>query len=156
MRKIVLRLLALCALPCLFACTKDSRTEGNVFLPKGDAAQGKAHFVSMGCTGCHVVVGAELPEPDADAPVRVILGSRTGRVMTYGDLVTSIVNPSHKLAGRYRKDEVSEEGQSIMTVYNDVMTVTQLSDLVAFLQDHYEKAVRPGYRYPVYKYGGDK
>lgn len=156
MRKIVLKLLALCALPWLFACTQDSRMEGNVFLPEGDAAQGKAHFVSLGCTSCHVVVGADLPEPEADAPVRVILGSRTGRIMTYGDLVTSIINPSHKLARRYRKDEVSEEGQSIMKVYNDVMTVTQLSDLVAFLEKHYEKADRPGYRYPVYKYGDDK
>jgi hypothetical protein len=37
-----------------------------------------------------------------------------------------------------------------MTSYNDVLTVTQLTDLVAFLQAHYEKAERPGYKYPVY------
>jgi len=39
-----------------------------------------------------------------------------------------------------------------MTIYNDVLTVTQLTDLVAFLQAHYEQADRPGYRYPAYTY----
>jgi len=127
--------------------------QGGIHLPEGDASAGEMHFVSLGCVGCHSVIGAELPEPVG--PVRVLLGSRTGRRMSYGELVTSIVNPSHRLSGRYSRDEVSREGESLMTSYNDVLTVTQLTDLVAFLQAHYEKADRPGYKYPVYTYQSD-
>jgi len=75
--------------------------------------------------------------------------------MSYGQLATSIVNPSHRLSRRYRTDEVSQEGESLMTSYNDVLTVTQLTDLIAFLQAHYREAERPGYKYPVYTYQSD-
>jgi len=154
-RALHIKLTALCTLALLAACDQDPRSKGGVFLPPGDAAKGETQFVSLGCVSCHTVVGAELPEPAAAGPVRVLLGSRTGRNMSYGELVTSIVNPSHRLASRYPEARVSAEGESIMTAYNDVMTVTQLTDLVAFLQAHYEKSDRPGYRYPVYTYGDD-
>jgi hypothetical protein len=65
------------------------------------------------------------------------------RVKTYGDLVTSIINPSHKLAPGYRPDDVTEGGRSLMerAYLNEVMTVQELIDLVAYLQPLYE--VRP-------------
>jgi hypothetical protein len=148
-------LVALFALFCISACDLSDRGQGDFYLPEGDAAKGEEYFVSLGCVSCHKVVGADLPEPAEAGPVRVLLGSRTTGTMSYGQLVTSIVNPSHKLSARYRKDEVSHEGESLMTVYNDVLTVTQLTDLVAFLQAHYTKAERPGYKYPVYDYRSD-
>jgi len=155
LRSSFISLVALCGLICLSACVPDDRKQGDIYLPEGDAPTGEMHFVSLGCVSCHSVIGAELPEPAEAGPVRVLLGSRTGRRMSYGELVTSIVNPSHRLSGRYRKDEVSREGKSLMTSYNDVLTVTQLTDLVAFLQAHYEKADRPGYEYPVYTHQSD-
>ena len=112
-------------------------------------------LVSLGCVSCHSVIGAEPPDPAEAGPVRVVLGSRSGRRMSYGQLVTSIVNPSHRLSARYHKDEVSQQGESLMTSYNDVLTVTQLTDLIAFLQKHYVKAERPGYKYHVYSYQSD-
>ena len=150
MRSLFISLVALCALTCLSACERDERKQGDIYLPKGDASTGAMHFVSLGCVGCHSVIGTELPEPAEAGPVRVLLGSRSGRSMSYGELVTSIVNPSHRLSPRYRRDEVSQDGESLMTSYNDVLTVTQLTDLVAFLQAHYRKADRPGYRYRDY------
>ncbi len=123
--------------------------QGDIYLPEGDAAKGKMHFVSLGCIGCHSVVDADLPEPAQPGAVRVLLGSRTSANISYGQLVTAIVNPSHRLSPRYRKDEVSQDGESLMISYNDVLTVTQLTDLVAFLQSSY-KAERVGYKYPVY------
>ncbi len=135
------------ALLALGGCDPGDRAQGRIHLPEGDPERGKAHFVALGCVNCHVVVGAELPEPEG--PLRVILGS-TGRIASYGDLVTSIVNPSHKLSPRYREDEVSEDGESLMAVYNDVMTVSQLTDLVAFLQQHYQRISRPRYQYRRY------
>jgi len=148
MRKL---LIGLAASLSVSACDLDARRQ-DLHLPKGDAARGETTFVSLGCVSCHSGTGAELPEPDEAGPIRVALGSRTGRRMSYGRLVTSIVNPSHRLASRYRKDEVSEDGESLMSTYNDVMTVTQLTDLVAFLQAHYTDTERPGYKYPVYDY----
>jgi hypothetical protein len=140
----------------LSACDQADPRRVDLHLPEGDSAKGEVHFVALGCSGCHSVVGADLPEPAEPGPVRVLLGSRSTGGMSYGRLVTAIVNPSHRLAGRYRSDEVSEDGESLMTTYNDVMTVTQLMDLVAFLQDHYQVGERPGYRYPTYNYKADE
>ena len=145
-------LIALCALTCLAACDRDTQGHGDIHLPEGDAARGKMLFVSLGCVSCHSVIGAELPEPAETGPVRVLLGSHTGLKMSYGQLVTSIVNPSHRLSPRHRKDRVSKDGESLMTFYNDVLTVTQLTDLVAFLQAHYKQADRRGYDYPAHTY----
>lgn len=150
MRSLFNSLLALCMLTCLSACDRDNRRQVDIYLPEGDAAKGKMHFVSLGCVSCHSVIGADLPEPAEEGPVRVLLGSHTGLKMSYGQLVTSIVNPSHRLSPRYRKDRISREGESLMTFYNDVLTVTQLTDLVAFLQAHYETADRPDYEYRAY------
>ena len=46
---------------------------------------------------------------------------------------------------------VSEDGQSKMYVYNEVMTVQELIDLVAYLQNRYEVVVPP-YDYRIYPY----
>ena len=155
MRSLVVSLVSIFCLLCVSACEQVEQRQGAIHLPEGDATKGAEHFVSLGCVNCHQVVGAELPDPVDAGPVRVLLGSNTGRAMSYNKLVTSIVNPSHKLTTRYRKDKVSQEGQSLMTSYNDVLTVTQLTDLVAFLQAHYVQAERPGYKYPVYSYKSD-
>jgi len=39
-----------------------------------------------------------------------------------------------------------------MTVYNDVMTVAQLIDIVTFLEEHYELRPYEPTRYPEYIY----
>jgi hypothetical protein len=155
LRSLLISLVALCALVCVSSCDRDDRRQGVIYLPEGDAAKGEMYFVSLGCVSCHSVIGAELPDSVEAGPVRVLLGSRTGRKMYYGQLVTSIVNPSHRLSARYRKDEVSQQGGSLMTSYNDVLTVTQLTDLIAFLQKYYVKAERPGYTYHVHSYQSD-
>ena len=126
-------------------------TQGFV-LPEGNDENGRDAFVSLGCTACHTVRDLDLPMPAAKGPVTVVLGGRVARVKTYDQLLSSIVNPSHRLARGFPKDAVSRGDQSLMTVYNDVMTVTQLIDIVAFLQSEYELIPRPGYRYRVYSY----
>ncbi len=138
----------LLGLIALSGCDPQVRTQSQIHLPEGDAERGRTVFVEVGCVNCHSVVGAELPE--GDGPVRVVLGS-SGRVKTYGDLVTSVVNPSHKLSRRYRPEAVSADGESLMVTFNDVMTVTQLTDIVAFLQGHYQRMDRPRYQYRRYE-----
>ena len=51
--------------------------------------------------------------------------------------MTSIINSSRRLAKGYSDEYVQEEGLSKMAVYNDAMTVSQLVDLVKFLQSKY-------------------
>jgi len=137
-------------LPALFLVACAEPTGSGFALPEGDVATGQALFVSYGCIGCHEVLGMDLPRPEAEGPVRVVLGGRVSRLQTYPELVTAIVNPSHRLIRARRADEVSQDGESLMVVYNDVMTVTELINLVAFLESRYEEFERPGYRYMPY------
>lgn len=144
--------LALAAILLTGAAGCDMGQSQSIVLPEGDATRGQATFVELQCTGCHTVAKADLPEPQVKGPVSVVLGGNVSKVKSYGELVTSIINPSHKLARNIGRQEIARDGESVMTVYNDVMTVTEMIDLTAFLQSQYEKIERPGYRYPVYSY----
>ena len=79
------------------------------------------------------------------------LGGKVARIKTYGELVTSIINPSHRLAKAYPSDEIQIEGRSRMLNYNDAMTVSELIDLVAFLQPRYEIREYDMTYYPIYR-----
>lgn len=106
-------------------------------LPPGDVAAGKAAFRSLGCIECHSVLGeTDLPAPTA--PTRMELGGKLYRVTTYGQLVTSIIHPSHSISDR-APQEVRTAGSTTMRNFNDSMTVTQLIDLVSFLHSKYSK-----------------
>lgn len=119
-------------------------------LPEGDVERGQALFVEYQCTACHTVRDLDLPAPTEAGPVKVSLGGRVSKLATYEELVTSIVNPSHKLVRFGKAEELTADGESLMAVYNDVMTVTDLIDLVAFLDSRYEEFERPGYRYTLH------
>lgn len=119
-------------------------------LPEGDPEKGQQLFVSYSCTSCHTVRHLELPEPEVKGPVTVSLGGRVSKLKSYQELLTSVVNPSHQLVKRRRAEEVSQDGESLMTVYNDVMTVTELTHIVAFLESRYEEFERPKVRYTIH------
>jgi hypothetical protein len=137
----------LCFIVCLIGCAP----RDNAFtLPPGDAERGQKAFVAFRCYDCHRVNGVDLPVGEEPDQVMVDLGGEVERLKDYGDLVTAIVNPSHRLAKGYDASLVADEGKSRMTVYNDVMTVSQLTDIVAFLQAHYELRPYEPTRYPDY------
>jgi L-cysteine S-thiosulfotransferase len=131
---------------CLAGCAKHDDT--SYTLPPGNAERGQAAFIAFRCYDCHRVQGVELPVGEEPDQVVVELGSERNRIKTYGDLVTAIVNPSHNLAKGYTPSLVAQDGKSRMTVYNDVMTVAQLIDIVAFLQAHYELQPHTPTTYP--------
>jgi len=114
-------------------------------LPDGNIDKGKETFVSLQCTSCHTVAGEDFPAP---AHLNIPLGGETPRIRTYGELVTSIINPSHIISARYR-EELREVKESPMTNFNDTMTVAQMIDLVAFLQSRY-RLIYPDQRPPYY------
>ncbi len=140
-------ILLLSLLAGLTACGQQQAEFG---LPEGDPEVGQALFVSYNCNTCHTVAGVDLPAPEVEGPVQVMLGGRVSRLKSYAELVTSVINPSHRFSRRLRSDEVSTDGESLMTVYNDVMTVTEMVNIVAFLEAQYAELERPGYRYRTY------
>jgi hypothetical protein len=105
-------------------------------LPPGDAERGQEAFLAFRCYDCHHIPGVDLPPAEEPDQVIVRLGGEVDRPKSYADLVTGIINPSHRLATGYAASMVADDGESRMTVYNDVMTVRQLTDIVTFLQDH--------------------
>lgn len=121
------------------ACT-NAKSAAGFRLPDGDVERGKATFMELNCHTCHNVKGTDIPAPSKEyAYVRVVeLGGQIRKVKTYGELVTSIINPSHVLAPGYPKELISKGNQSAMPDFNDKMTIRQLIDLVAFLQSRYE------------------
>ena len=115
-------------------------------LPPGDAEAGRATFVSIGCNYCHRIQGkVELAEGESEWTHT--LGGPVTKVKSYADLVTSIINPSHKLAPRYKAKATTDK--SPMPTYNDIMTVEELIDVVTFLEGTYS-VVRPAYQPYVY------
>ncbi|OIN08063.1 c-type cytochrome [Oceanisphaera psychrotolerans] len=105
-------------------------------LPPGDIQRGEQLFVDLQCLSCHTLEGYERPEGAQELSVG--LGGQVKSLKTYAELVTSVINPSHQLAKGYDTSTIQVEGTSVMPVYNDVITVSELVDLVAFLESKYE------------------
>lgn len=142
--------LMLVSLAALSACDRDAMMSSKGFrLPEGDAAVGRDVFLYMQCHQCHSISGEELPLIPGQEPPYVLLGGEVSQVKTYGQLVTAIINPTHRLAPGYAAEVVSEDGESNMYFYNEHMTVQELVDLVMFLQPHYDVIV-PQTRYRPY------
>ncbi len=144
------RMLAM-LLPIVFLAGCASKDEGFT-LPAGDAERGQRAFVDFRCFDCHDVHNVELPPRTESEKTIIKLGGEVTRVKTYGDLVTGIINPSHRLAKSYTPSESAQDGKSPMKVYNDVMIVAQLVDIATFLQEHYKLRPYEPTRYPTYHY----
>ena len=149
MRRIVTIFGILPALAALGGCEADRMFEKRFSLPEGNALDGQTAFIYLHWYECHTIDGVELPAVVSDEQPYVELGGQVSQVKTYGQLVTSIINPSHKLAPGYPIETISVDGQSKMPLYNGYMTVQELIDIVSFLQPYYEVIV-PQYHYRVY------
>lgn len=132
----------------LAACDSGPKGAMGFTLPDGDAEKGQANYVTFGCHSCHSTEA--VPQLEGAGEISVALGGETTRIKSYGELVTSIINPSHRVARRKSTDMADESGASKMVTYNDVMTVTQLIDMVAFVQSNYTLSPYSRSNYPVY------
>ncbi|NDV91249.1 c-type cytochrome [Alteromonas sp. 345S023] len=133
--------LLLITLLCLSvtACDLGPDSPRGFSLPKGNVDAGKAVFLKYGCIDCHTIEGVKVPDNHTyHIPKAVPLGGSSGSITTYGELVTSIINPSHKLTRRQPVSFTSEDGTSLMRDVNDELTVSELIDLVAYLQPKYK------------------
>ena len=140
-RAAVLASVVLCGLFAVAGCTPEGR---GFKLPAGDLERGRVEFVNLGCNDCHRVADIDLAV-DADTDLDIRLGGPVTHVKTYGELVTSVINPSHRIARPHPPQTVDVDGESMMRSYNSIMTVQQLVDLVAFLESEYELRAPPSY-----------
>lgn len=117
-------------------------------LPTGDIEAGKEAYKRLACHTCHSISAIEWTgEIDS---IKINLGGEVVDQKSYGELVTSVINPSHKISKNYKPEAVNEEGLSKMKNYNEVMTVQELVDLVTFLQSEYKISTPSIYYYPYY------
>ena len=150
-KKFVLLLFVICVICAIPGCEQERTSGVGLSLPQGDIENGRLAFIDLGCNKCHKVNGVEMPEYVGETSVTLNLGGEVLKVKTYGELVTSIINPSHRFALGYSDEEIKQNGESKMRLYNDEMTVAQLIDLVTFLQSHYQvKAYQPTPYMPYY------
>lgn len=122
-----------------WGCAPASKSSRGFRLPDGDVKRGEQAFRDLKCHRCHQVAGVETPAPEG---FHLTLGGETRRVKTYGELVTSIINPSHVMSPFYQK-ELAAAKESPMPRFTREMSVEQMIDLVAFLQSHYRLVESP-------------
>ncbi len=135
-------MIVLASVLMLGGCDREARMASQGFrLPDGDPQAGREAFIYMQCHQCHTIEGMELPIIPGQDPPYVELGGKVTAVKTYGQLITAIIYPSHKLANGYAEDVVSEDGASNMYIYNEHMTVQELIDIVMFLQPEYDVVI---------------
>ena len=137
--EVMYRILILCGAIAAGSALSGCDNEGQGFaLPPGSVEQGEAAFVELQCNCCHSVKDSVQRMQEGGHPqIYIQLGGEKTRVKTYGELVTSIINPSHRLARGMDPRHVNSEGESRMPRYNDVMKVQQLHDLTRFLSSKY-------------------
>lgn len=132
------------------ACDQGVDSPRGFSLPQGDAVAGEQAIIKHRCMACHTIGGLDGSGLSAEIPTKVELGGSSPRITTYAQLVTSIINPSHRISRGPYWETTDEASQSLMTNYNDVMTVTELVNVVAFLQPKYEVKPLPYTPYSQY------
>lgn len=137
MKKVIMFVCLACVF-VLISCDKGADSPRGFSLPKGDLELGKQVFVANSCLSCHSIDGLKDDSIERERNPPIVLGANSAVVKTYAQLLTSIINPSHRISRSVPWPTSNENGESIMRNYNDVLTVSELIDLVAYLQAHYK------------------
>lgn len=133
-------------------CTRpDSETVSGFVLPDGDIDLGRQLFVDYDCQRCHIMDDPALAAYEGERDFEIRLGGEVIRVQNYGDLLTSVVIPDHRLS--QKRKVVDATGKPLestpMPDFTQKITVAELIDLVAYLHSRYSETVPEyrGYRY---------
>lgn len=138
--------LAFATITMVYSCNQQS---SGFALPPGSEEDGKLVFEKMACDQCHSV-GTIPWQGMASEDFDIKLGGDVIQVKTYGELVTSIINPSHRVSKKLQESGIlNRSAQSPMPSYNQVMTVQELIDLVTFIQGEYDIVPPPGFYSPL-------
>lgn len=123
----------------LASCEFGPNTGRGFSLPEGSVDAGRTTFVELECNSCHSVGDIERIAGHENVDMTITLGGPVTAVKTYGDLMTSVINPSYKVSPLHgMQANIAKGGESPMSVDYEVMTVQQLVDLVTYLESNYE------------------
>jgi mono/diheme cytochrome c family protein len=119
----------------------DKVVEGFV-LPEGNLDAGRQVFVQHNCLQCHIVDDPAMPAYTGEREYEIRLGGEVLRVQDYGDLLTSVVLPDHRLsqARQLKRDAGGEVENSPMPNVTGDLTVAELIDLVSYLHSRYSES----------------
>jgi mono/diheme cytochrome c family protein len=111
-------------------------------VPPGDAARGRAAFVTMECFACHAVTGEDFPKTSkrGHEPGPDLTGMGSHHPAEY--FAESIVNPNRVIV--QGTGYTGADGLSKMPSYADTMTIGQLVDVVAYLKSLKDGAKHEG------------
>ena len=98
--------------------------------PAGDAAKGRDAFVKLECYTCHEVRGEQFPAPDPGKVGPELSGMAPLHPAEY--FAEAIINPD--AAVEEGKGYRAPDGKSKMPSYNDLVTLQEVIDLVAYLK----------------------
>jgi mono/diheme cytochrome c family protein len=113
--------------------------------PQGDPVKGREVFVKFECYSCHEVRGEKFPAPSGDiGPELSMMGPLHG--VEY--FAEAIINPNATI--QKGKGYEAADGASKMPSYNDLATVQEVIDLVAYL-----KGLKPASHGRAYDAGGE-
>lgn len=131
--------IALCCVLLIASCSPKEESPSGFILPPGDIIAGQTTFSAIGCVNCHKVEGVTFTDDGGYfAPELIVpLGGPQQRVTTYGQLVTAVIHPNAAILQNNTR-YMDADGNSLMPNYSQTMTVQQMTDLVTFLQEHYE------------------
>lgn len=136
--KYLLPYIIACLAVVAMSCSQGPESPRGFSLPEGDIDKGETVFLKYQCLSCHQLTGYRQVDIVDNPNFSIRLGGKSTQVKTYAELVTSVINPSHKFAKGYPLAKIQQGGQSKMTKFNDLMTVSELVDLVTFLQPNYQ------------------
>ncbi len=109
--------------------------EGWKFMwPAGNAAAGQEVFVKLECYSCHEVRGERFPRPDPKAEPGKVGPELSAMASLHPPeyFAEAIINPSVVI--EEGKGYRAPDGKSKMPSYNDLVTIQEVIDLVAYLK----------------------
>jgi mono/diheme cytochrome c family protein len=107
--------------------------------PQGDPVKGREVFVKLECYSCHEVKGEKFPAPGGEVGPEL---SVMGPLHDAAYFAEAIINPNAVV--EKGKEYEAADGSSKMPSYNELVTVQEVVDLVAYL-----KGLKPPVKKPV-------
>lgn len=123
---------------CFSGCNPSPHATRGFRLPEGNIDKGRALFNELQCLACHQVAGSTTNAIKLEMEIPIPLGGEVAIAKTYAEILTSIINPSHRISQNLPPDIAQHNGESTMRNYNDIISVTELIDLVTYVETLYE------------------
>ena len=126
--------------------------ENGFRFPGGDPEAGREAFIKLNCIQCHSAANMDLGNLKAARRLEFALAGKLRFVKKTENIISAITNPMHVITQQY-KDILSKTEQQggiepLMPDLTKDMSVRQLMDIVAFLDEAYRKSLP--------EYGGAK